>query len=306
MAWVQLDDGFAQHPKTLAVGGNGVAMYVAGLCYCKRYGTPGMIPSRVVPGLFPHRSWRRTVTLLVEFKFWEPTASGFVVHDWDRWNKPQMSRSEAGRKAAEARWANAKRNATAHADRNASASKSHMPQDALSLSPPYVDTSSSQNRTIAHAHAREEDDEKTKKGSRDEELPRAVVEAIDVLAKRDLAVRQASPGAAPIGNPESWLNAARRRRVESDGARLIEAHIADPAADAASLAGPEPSAPQAPGARDPYADMRAAMAQRMADNAARIRANAHTPVDPDRVGRIVSIRDALGQRPPPPDPAEEF
>lgn len=44
MPWVRLEDGFAEHPKIESVGALGMAMYVAGLCYCNRNLTDGFIP----------------------------------------------------------------------------------------------------------------------------------------------------------------------------------------------------------------------------------------------------------------------
>ena len=47
MTWVRIDDEFPQHPKIASVGPLGMALQVAGLCYCNRYLTDGFIPLAV-------------------------------------------------------------------------------------------------------------------------------------------------------------------------------------------------------------------------------------------------------------------
>ena len=51
MAWVKIDDNFAQHPKIAQVGPLGMAMQIAALCYCNRLMTDGFIPKRVASTL---------------------------------------------------------------------------------------------------------------------------------------------------------------------------------------------------------------------------------------------------------------
>jgi hypothetical protein len=124
MAWVYLDDQFPDHPKVILAGGDAGWLFVCGLAYVKRYSTSGLIPKGQVPKLSDRRSPVRLARRLVEVGLWEDRGSHFAIHDYGDWNKPQESRSAAGRKAARARWAkeaDAKRNANAHAD----ASESH-------------------------------------------------------------------------------------------------------------------------------------------------------------------------------------
>jgi hypothetical protein len=44
MAWVRIQDEMPEHPKLAKVGPLGLALYVAGLCYCNRHLTDGFIP----------------------------------------------------------------------------------------------------------------------------------------------------------------------------------------------------------------------------------------------------------------------
>jgi hypothetical protein len=43
MAWVRIDDQFADHPKIKAAGAVGMAIQIAAICYCNRYLTDGFI-----------------------------------------------------------------------------------------------------------------------------------------------------------------------------------------------------------------------------------------------------------------------
>jgi hypothetical protein len=43
MAWVRIDDQFADHPKIKSVGAVGMAIQIASICYCNRYLTDGFI-----------------------------------------------------------------------------------------------------------------------------------------------------------------------------------------------------------------------------------------------------------------------
>lgn len=145
MAWIYLDDQFPDHPKIVEAGGDAAWLFVCGLAYCRRHGTDGRIPKAMVARLSDRKTPDRLAARLVAVTLWEDHGDHYRVHDYSDWNRTQESRSEAGRKAARARWdkkpPDAKRNANAYADampthpeRNATASESHMPQDALSLS----------------------------------------------------------------------------------------------------------------------------------------------------------------------------
>lgn len=140
MAWIYLDDQFPDHPKVVTAGGDAGWLFVCGLAYCRRQGTSGAIPKGLVSRLSDRRAPTKLAKLLVEVGLWEDHGDHFQVHDYDDWNRSHESRSEAGRKAARARW-DKQRNADASDDanaseRNANVSEPHMPQDALSLSHP--------------------------------------------------------------------------------------------------------------------------------------------------------------------------
>ena len=98
MGWVRLDDGFANHPKLVAVGATGMAMFVAGLCYCSRYLTDGFIPQAQVKLLINIRDSSNVAARLVGAGLWEPAEGGFAVHDYLVYN-PSRRDAEASRAA---------------------------------------------------------------------------------------------------------------------------------------------------------------------------------------------------------------
>ena len=130
MPFVYLDDQFPDHPKVIRAGADAAWLFVCGLAYSRRYGTGGAIPTAQVSKLTTLRNPLKLAGRLCAERLWEVIRDGFQIHDYDDWNRTADSRSEAGRKAAHARW-----HGKSDAVRNANASNPHVPQDALSLSP---------------------------------------------------------------------------------------------------------------------------------------------------------------------------
>jgi len=122
MPWVRLDDQFYQHPKLARVGPLGIAMQVAGLCYCNHYLTDGTIPWSAAQSLL---SWQFiddedkryrigiscgmkgedataefVIGLLVDAGIWEEDMGGYRIHDYDKY---QPSREDALREQAQKR-----------------------------------------------------------------------------------------------------------------------------------------------------------------------------------------------------------
>lgn len=222
MAWVYLDENFPEHPKVLEAGDQAAWLFVAGLCWCRRYGSEGRIPVSAVSRLTSLPRWNAASKRLVDVGLWHREGDHYVVNDWTDWNRTQESRSEAGRKAARARW-DAKRNANAsesHSDRTPDASESHMPQDALSPPlPTPVDHPASQVTAPGDpAPAGAED-------------PRIAVAAAK-LARADLEAAQAR--GERIVSPGGFLE-HRRRAWLADLALAIAARDL-PDADADALA----------------------------------------------------------------------
>lgn len=105
MAWVKLDDQFYMNPKVLAAGPQAVALHIAAMCWVGGQLTDGAIPRTTLPLLLGQAGvGARTVDRLVAEGLWEPTASGWTIHNWLEWNPPaEQVRAEraAGKVRAE-------------------------------------------------------------------------------------------------------------------------------------------------------------------------------------------------------------
>lgn len=117
MTWAYLDDGFPEHPKVIAAGGEAAWLYVSGLCYVQRRLTGGVIHAAMIPRLTDLRNPGKLAQRLVEARLWDVHAEGFVVHDYEQGNASALDaiakreqrkalKSEHSRRAAEARWSN--------------------------------------------------------------------------------------------------------------------------------------------------------------------------------------------------------
>lgn len=116
MAWVQLDDGFPEHPKNWALSDAAFRLHTAGIAFCNRQLTDGFISGSKVPALVP-RFRKTALKELVDRGHWVPIMDGHIyeIRDYLQWNKSKDQiteerdrlkkiRSEAGRKGAEKRW----------------------------------------------------------------------------------------------------------------------------------------------------------------------------------------------------------
>lgn len=83
MVWVKLDDGFALHPKVIALSDLAFRCHISAMCWSGRYLTDGFIPSAVAPA--------EPVAELVASGLWESRVSGWQIHDWHLY---QPSRQE--------------------------------------------------------------------------------------------------------------------------------------------------------------------------------------------------------------------
>lgn len=98
MTWIKLDDGFTDHPKIAALPPTAFRLHVAGLCYCGRYLTDGIIPAQAVPQLV--RQYRsRDLQWLVRGEVWAKLDQGnaYQIHDYLDWN---LSRAEVEKRHA--------------------------------------------------------------------------------------------------------------------------------------------------------------------------------------------------------------
>jgi hypothetical protein len=83
MAWLRIDDGFAEHPKVLAAGPLGVTLHVRALCWCNRRLTDGLVPRSVLPSLMADIDDPALPDKLVTAGLWEIVDEAtFKIHDF--------------------------------------------------------------------------------------------------------------------------------------------------------------------------------------------------------------------------------
>lgn len=85
MAWVKLDDQFADHPKIERAGPMAAWLHVVALCYSARHLTDGRIPAAKARRLIDVRQPQREIAKLVEVGLWEIDGDDFVIHDYHDW-----------------------------------------------------------------------------------------------------------------------------------------------------------------------------------------------------------------------------
>lgn len=112
MTYLHLDDNFAQHPKIAGLSDAALRLHIAGLCYCARNLTDGIIPGAIVQSLTPHYRKAPLIAELTGGRIWVETGPTFgrnfyEVHDFLDWNDSRntvLQRIENARKAARTRW----------------------------------------------------------------------------------------------------------------------------------------------------------------------------------------------------------
>jgi len=105
MPWSKIDDQFYDHPKVVAAGSLGIALFVCGLSYCSRHLTDGFILSEQVKRLTDAANPLEVADRLVEVGLWEKRDGGYQVHDYLDYN-PSAVQVKAQRKANAERQAN--------------------------------------------------------------------------------------------------------------------------------------------------------------------------------------------------------
>lgn len=247
MAWVYLDDQFPDHPKVVAAGDAAAWMFVCGLAYARRYNTEGRIPKAQVPKLTGTRSTNKLVAALLhapagfEHGLWEDRGDHYYIHDYTQWNKPQASRSEAARTAAEARWKKEGRKGNRKAKPDASAMRDALPDASVSDAdpdasgcPPPLPNDYNQSSDYSHNGGDPPDDDHDQQQPPDQQA--RVGAAVAVLAQQDLTARQQAPDQERIFDVTAWLNKAYDARHQADGPALAELAQAHPDLDAEGLA----------------------------------------------------------------------
>ncbi len=121
MAWVKLDDTFFGNPKVIEAGRDARDLYIAGLCYCNRHLTDGLILVGALSRIAAEaeiKNARGCSERLVTVGLWEREDGGFRVHDYLEY-QPRRERTLADRAATakrQADWRERNRNGVSNGD----------------------------------------------------------------------------------------------------------------------------------------------------------------------------------------------
>jgi hypothetical protein len=90
MAWLRLDDGFAQHPKLVGWTPAQKWALVELFCYCARHKTEGYVPADF--SLLPRGVTRRVLELAEQSGLVDRHDDGaLVIHDWSAYNPSDVT-----------------------------------------------------------------------------------------------------------------------------------------------------------------------------------------------------------------------
>lgn len=128
MTWVQLDDGFDEHPKILGLSDAAFRLHVRAICYSNRRLTDGRVPSAFVRGKLPAE--------LMAAGCWEKNADGWVLHDYLDWNRSAEQVAAERQKARDRRQKGAKHSADVRATEARHSPDVQVPTPLHSTTPP--------------------------------------------------------------------------------------------------------------------------------------------------------------------------
>lgn len=112
MPWAYLDDSYASHPKIVGLSDAAFRLHTAGILYCARHLTDGLIGCEVAPTLVP-RYRRQALAELVDRCLWHShlDAGVYELHDFLDWNRSRERvlaererKRKGGRLGAQRRW----------------------------------------------------------------------------------------------------------------------------------------------------------------------------------------------------------
>jgi hypothetical protein len=138
--WFRLDCDAFRHPKVASLTDEELRVWLEAIAYCAEHGTNGILPEGWLKNV-ARRPKRIMVKLVKQGLVVESQEGTFALHDYldhqpdaDYWSK----RSDAARKAAEARWGdrrpggNAERNANGNANGNATITRTNNKESSSS------------------------------------------------------------------------------------------------------------------------------------------------------------------------------
>jgi len=108
LAWIRLDTGLPDHPKTLSLMAGkkhrAALAYIYGLAYSGRHELDGFIPEGALPFIHATRS---DAQALCEVGLWHARQGGWEINSWAEHQPTSMeaeARKERARNAAMKRW----------------------------------------------------------------------------------------------------------------------------------------------------------------------------------------------------------
>lgn len=101
MPWFKVDDGLADHPKTVLAGNAAMGLWVKAGAWSAKHLTDGFVPSHMVQVL----GTKGQASTLVACGLWSASPDGFQFGDWSEY-QPSKESVEAERLAARERMAN--------------------------------------------------------------------------------------------------------------------------------------------------------------------------------------------------------
>lgn len=106
MPYLPMDENFADHPKNDVLSDGAFRLHVAGLLFCSKHLTDGLIQAERVPRLM--RTFKaRALSELVELGRWLPIAipgdpvQAYEIHDYLDWNPTRETVLQRRKQAAE-------------------------------------------------------------------------------------------------------------------------------------------------------------------------------------------------------------
>lgn len=90
MAWLRIDDGFANHPKLEGWSAAQKWALIELFCYCARHKTEGYVPSDMA--LLPRSVTGKVLNLAFDSGILEHDKDGhLVIHDWGHYNPSDVT-----------------------------------------------------------------------------------------------------------------------------------------------------------------------------------------------------------------------
>ena len=94
MSWVRIDDGFMEHPKVALLTPRDFQVYMRALCYAARR-RDAHIGVAILPLLIANQATAERIT---NVGLWERNGDGWVIHDWDDYQKVDTTNAERQRR----------------------------------------------------------------------------------------------------------------------------------------------------------------------------------------------------------------